>query len=1530
MIMSNLTGQTIKTYTIKEEIGAGGFGAVYRALQQPIDREVAVKVILPEHANQPEFVRRFETEAQLVARLEHPHIVPLYDYWRDPSGAYIVMRYLKGGSLRDSLEVNEVWSLTRVARMLNQIAAALTFAHQHHVVHRDLKFDNILLDEEGNAYLSDFGIAKDLGGQINMTKDAILGTPAYLAPEQIRGEIASAQSDIYALGIMVFEALAGEKPFYDLTPATVLFKQLNDPLPDVTKMRDNLPSQVNDVLQRATSKDSTLRYEHAIDFARALTETIDPSTVDNSVSISLDLVNKTSEIIEANNPYKGLRAFQQADASEFYGRDVLINRLLSHMQAPETNSFLAVIGPSGSGKSSVIKAGVLPRIQERVLDNSRDWFVVEMVPGTHPLEELEAALLSIATEDIHGMLSQLQNDTRGLARAAKRILPTENAELVLYIDQFEEIFTMVESEAERTHFLESLVETSLDVRSRVHVIISMRADFYDRPLLYSEFGELIRTRTQLVLPLTKEELQETIIKPAENVGINLEQGLVDAIIRDVSQQPGALPLLQYALTELFERRNGNYMTLDAYHDIGGTAGALARRAEEVYTEFDDDKREATRQLFMRLVSLGEGTEDTRRRVLQAELLSISNQSELISDIVDKFGRYRLLTFDHDPATRSSTVEVAHEALIRQWERMKKWLDENREGLRLQRRLTIATEEWYSSEYDRSYLARGTRLKQFEELNISSDFALNDRELEYINESIVIRDELLREEEARKLREEELEKQAQRRQRYLAITMGVAGVIGIALAIIALIQSNAAAEALVIAQDNEEIALNNAAEAQSLALAANARNAQSEGDSQLALALAIEASNAFEPASAEILRVMSSTAYNPGPRFRLDEHDGSIMDSAYSPDGGLIASASLDGTIHTWDTETGELLFTYTIENGSPLKLDYSPDGQYIAISLLDGRVIILDAQDELRLIQDILAHDGLAHAVTFHPTENIVASGGDDNLIKLWDIATASQVRVLSGHTGAVVRLDFNSDGSRLVSSSVDDTLANDRNDTVDRTIRVWNTQTGEQQLLINPESGFVRALDFSNNDQMIAMGVWDSGNSGTARIYDANTGEEIRRLFAHTTPLTDVRFNKDDTQLVTTAWDNVMRIWDIERGVELNSFVGFDGRLLSATFSPDGEHIAITTGNVGDNIATERSDSSSIWIWDITPRDQQSVYRGHNDWLWTADISPDGTLAASGSGPLRLPDNATGEQLAQIDTSVHIWNIETGETIHILEAHGNTVDSVLFLPDGNRLLSAGWDGLLILWDIETGERIQLYRDPAHEGQYYKMALNSDGSQFAVTSNDGLVRLWDTETAELLQTFDGHGGQAVNGVDFSNDDTLLVTSGSDTLVHLWDITSGSIVQTMTGHTSSVNEAKFNPDNTLIVTSSWDDTIRFWSVATGTEIRQLTGHNGNTFGLAFSADGQVLLSTSQDTSVRMWDVDSGEELHRFNSHTDWIQEVILSPDGTFAISAGQDNSVRVWRIARTPAELTSFAENNRYIYTLTCTDRELYRLELCEQ
>jgi len=1528
MDILKLSGETIKSYTVADLLGEGGYGVVYRATQTAVNREVAMKVILPKFANSPEFIRRFEAEAQVVARLEHPHVVPLYDYWREPDSAFLVMRFLRGGSLRDQLDELGAMRPESVSKLLEQVASALTFAHRNGVIHRDIKADNILLDEDGNAYLGDFGIAKDLGTEANLTKDSIIGTPAYLSPEQIRGDEIGPQSDIYAFGIMLYEILTGRRPFAELTPATLLYKHLNEPLPLIDHNALDLPASINNIIQRATAKDASIRYPDSLTLVKEFQQAIQVESGELEELSTIQISSTEYKLIEAKNPYKGLRAFQQADAEDFFGRTKMINRILGRLAEDETEAdFLAVIGPSGSGKSSLVKAGVIPALRRGKIDGSEDWFVAEMVPSENPLEELEAALLSVATSPLPRMIDLLREAEYGLAEGAEWSLPTDGSKLLLLIDQFEEIFTQVESEAERQHFLDMIHYAVMTEDSPVKVIITLRADFYDQPLLYQEFGELIRNRTELVLPLNNNELQEAIAGPAHRIGAVLEDGLVERIIQDVREQPGALPLLQYALTELFERRDGPLLLNSAYEDIGGTLGALARRAEEVFRRFNDPAKKAARQIFLRLVTLGEGQEDTRRRVSQSDLLSLG-EPEVVQDVIDRFGRYRLLTFDHDEVTRSATVEVAHEALIRQWERLRDWLNNNREDLRLERRLLHAAQEWKQFGNERSYLLQGTRLEQFREWSQETDLNLNEIEQDFLSASLEADANRKEQERIRQEREEALERRSTQFLRLLVGVFAVAFVVAIALSAFAFNQSNIATEqqqiaetereraegALVIAEENEQKNL-------SLALASNARNALIENEPSLALPIALEANAAFSPAEAEVLRIMGRTAFAPGPRFRFTDATQSVLAVATSADGTISAYGGVDGMVHLINNATGNALRSMDA-GASVTSLSFSYDGTFIAGGLEDTTVKVwLVANGEE--YNTLTGHTQLVTDVEYSPAGDILASSSGDSSIRLWDITTGELVNTLDDHAGFVTKISFAPDGARLVSSSADETMTGSSEDTVDRTVRIWDVETGDNILTIDPRSGFVRDVEFSPDGQTVASTSWDFDNGGTARIYDATTGEELRRFFAHRDVITNIEYSPDGTQMVTASWDKSIRFWDIDKAVEVQSFVDLPERVIDIDFTPDGEYMMIAHGNVGDNNITTYEDNpvdTSAWLWDLQNRTQAQVFSGHEDWTWTTDISPDGTLVASGSGPLRLPEDGS-----EVDTTVRIWDIDTGEEIRTLRDHTDTVDSVKFTPDGAFLLSASWDGKVNRWDVITGQLLATYE--GHEGRVYMLDLMPNGEQFISAGADGTLKLWDIDTGEVVRTFEGHEGE-VNGVDINADGTIMMSASSDGFIRMWDIDTAETIRTFEGHESSVNYAVLSPDETFVISTSWDDTVRMWDAETGDELRQFVGHTGNTFGIAITSDNSILLTTSSDTTVRMWDIATGEELNRFDQHTDWIQEVFFNPDETLAISAGQDNVLREWRIARTAEQLEAFARENRYIRDLTCAERLSLRLT-CE-
>lgn len=468
----------------------------------------------------------------------------------------------------------------------------------------------------------------------------------------------------------------------------------------------------------------------------------------------------------ATNPFKGLQAFSEEDSDVFFGRDRLVAEIVRRVS--QGNPLLSLIGSSGSGKSSVLRAGLIPAVRKGVLGDTQTWRIAVMVPGARPSAELEAALARSSLDAPEDLVRYLDGED-GLLRAALRIVPDGSGRLLLVIDQFEELFTLVTSDETRRQFIRNLEVALEDPHHRVVVVIALRADFYERLLDFPEFGERLGAGVVNAVPLLPDELEAAAERPAAVAGAHLEPKLLTRLLTDVAGQTGALPLFQFTLTELFDRRRDTTLTLGAYEEMGGVGGAITRRAEDLYQTFDQGQKAAAKQLFLRLVTINDIGAWSRRRVAASEIVNLAVDTVDLQTVLNGFGRYRLLTFDRDPVTGSSIIEVAHEALLHVWSRLAGWIEEGREDVVRHALLTAAIAEWAESGRGEGYLLVGERLAGYERWAEHSTLTLSKSEAEYLETSVAVRERNKEAEAIRTARESKLDRQAKRR----LIGMGVA-------------------------------------------------------------------------------------------------------------------------------------------------------------------------------------------------------------------------------------------------------------------------------------------------------------------------------------------------------------------------------------------------------------------------------------------------------------------------------------------------------------------------------------------------------------------------------------------------------------------------------------------------------------------------------------------------------------------------------------------------------------------------------------
>jgi WD40 repeat protein/serine/threonine protein kinase/DNA-binding winged helix-turn-helix (wHTH) protein len=1398
-----VAGRPLRGFRLLERIGEGSFGVVHRAVQPQVGREVAVKVIRPALANDPEFIRRFEAEAQLVARLEHPHIVPLYDYWREPDGAFLVMRFLRGGSLRDALSGGPL-PLQRALDVVDHVAGALASAHRQGVVHRDVKPANILLDAEGNAYLSDFGIARDV--TVVRTPERADSSAYYLSPEEMRGEAPTARADVYSLGLVLFEMLAGRHPFADKSPQEL-------PRARVPPLDGAVSPGLGEVVRRATFDDPAARYADASALLAALATAVDeaPSAV----------------VVPAGprrNPYKGLRPFLEADAPDFHGRESLIRRLVDRLAGER---LLALVGPSGSGKSSAVRAGLVPAVRAGAIDGSERWFVAEMLPGAEPFTELAAVLMRVAAVVPPADLAdRIGRDEDGFVEAAAALLPDDDSELFLVVDQFEELFALVEDEDERARFMAALRRAATDPRRRVRIVLTLRADFLDRPLAHPGFAEVLRAGTELIVPLSADELERAISGPARRAGVTVDSGLLAELVSDVVGQPGALPLLQFTLADLFDRRS---LTLAAYRELGGVAGAVSRGAEDVYGALGD-ARAGARQLFLRLVD----EDGARRRVLRSELLSLTEEA-----VIEAFARRRLLSFDRDPDTREPTVEIAHDALLRAWDRLREWVAEARDDLRTQRQLAAAAREWLDAGRDPSFLVRGTRLERFESMRSSSGLALTPREREFLDTSVA-------EQAARQARERELERRSLRRLRALVAVLAAAALVAAGLTVFAFDQRADA--------EHER----RTAVARELASAAVANL---DEDAERSVLLALEAVDQTRAADGSVLPEAKEALHRAVVASRIVLRVpglGGALD--WSPDGNLFVTEGPEesGLIDIRDAGTGRRVRAFRGHDVDVNLVVFSADGSMLATTGDDGRVKLWNPRTGERL-RTFKGQGDEVWGLSFSPNGSLLAAAWpEEGTVKVHDLRTGRLVSDIP-LAAASFTTSFSPDGRLLAIPTFDSTTV------------VVDARSGSTAFELKDEPA-ARDVDWSPDGRWIAT----STEMAKVRLWDARTGRLKFTLFGHRSEVVSADWSADSRRLATGSSDGTAKVWEVsaEGTREVLSLSAQDrGGGLWVAFSPD-----------GDRLMTGAQDISAVKVWDVTPN-------GNAEWvnlpaedrhLGGVAFTPDGTRVATGnldgsvtirdlrsparSFTLRGPPGSEGPALA-VDVSRHgavaataapvarTWDLASRNETFALESRGGAED-VAWSADGSLLAVGSFEGRITIAD-RSGKGLAVLRTPERD-RVAAVRFSPDGRLVAAATmpldraapGAPRVTVWDWRRAKLIRKLPA----LAEGIDFSHDGRLIATAPLTGPARIWDIRSGRVLTRLAGHTGAVNDVAFAPDDSIVATASADGTVRIWDPRTGRRDVVLRGHDGVVWDVDFSPDGSRLASASPLGSVRIWALD----------------------------------------------------------------------------
>ena len=1281
-----------------------------------------------------------------------------------------------------------------------------------------------------------------------------------------------------------------------------------------------------------------------------------------------------------SSPFRGLNVFDFEHAPIFHGRTKAIGEVLEalEVQVRAQRPFVLVVGASGSGKSSLVRAGVLPLLtQPETIEGVGLWRWAVTRPGAGGgggdcFDALAAALLEPpalpALQDpesrdaIRDLGSELRehsdsvalrvrdaldhaarewkiqrchsleekerqlrasgrSDDADLARQQREILELPKARLALAVDQLEELFTTGFSPEVRQKYISALAGL---VRSgRVFVLATLRNDFY---AAYQEFPDLIELTKPSgkfdLRPPTPAEIGNMIQLPAEAAGLHFEQDRetgqrLDQALRDTaSATPESLPLLEHVLSLLYDQqstRGDDLLRWSDYRELGELKGALANHAEAVFSTLGTREQKAFPMVMRHLVTLGQGEEEVsnRRTVPYRDFVASGeadqDQKAGARGFVDLFIAKRLLVADTDPQGEV-TVSVAHEALLREWQRVKEWLAENREFLRMRDRLDSSLKLWLSRGKQKDDLLEpGLHLAEGEKLVKDFGPSLSREQTDYIYASIA---------------ERHRQKQAQARIRY-----AVMAAISV-LAIIAGFQWLQAERHRQSAEKNAALAqAEEARTKQALASEAEAAGKLHDQLRQASWASFNQAERQFQfgewrEGIALLARAIKFDPSNQvaAERFFHEQivhreralplaivsfnHQDVVVDATFSPDGARILTASKDKTAKLWDEASGKLIASFD-HQGSVLCGAFSPDGTRILTTSVDRTAKLWEAASG-KPIASFAHQDWIWHGA-FSPDGTRILTASADHSAKLWDGASGKLIASFH-HQDEVNDAVFSPDGARILTASKD------------KTAKLWDPASGKLLASFDHQDEVSHGV-FSPDGARILTASRDK----TAKLWDAASGKLIAS-FDHQDSVKDAAFSPDGTRILTASADHSAKLWDAVSGKLMASFDHQD-EVTHAAFSPD-----------GTRILTASADHSAK-LWDAASGKLIATFNQEDEVLQAA-FSPDGTriLTAGKDKTAKLWDAASGKPIASLchqdtvenatfsangtriltastDHSVNLWDTASGKLIASFEHLGWPFHAA-FSPDGTRVVTASTESHSAeLWDAVSGKHLASLVHSgevvlAHgQGTVEHAAFSPDGARVVTASFDKTAKLWDAASGKLIVSFDHP--EWVNYAAFSPDGARILTACSDTTARLWDTASGKLIASLGDpEIASVWYGAFSPDGARILTANAKNTARLWDAASGKLIASFEHlaqiGSGAAFleagrpALHFSPDGARILTASGDNTAKLWDASSGKVIASFD-HQDTVPWAGFSPDGTRILTVSWDKTAKLWDAA-TPVEL----------------------------